>query len=71
MMLAKMEDRMIELPRKMRPREAARFIGIAVSTLARMRARGNGPPFSKPSGRIVLYDKEQIEKWLRLHARCN
>jgi len=49
---------------KMRPRDAARFIGIAVSTLARMRMRGEGPPFSKPGSRIVIYDRMQIEQWL-------
>ena len=50
---------------KMRPRDAARFIGIAVSTLARMRTRGKGPPFSKPGSRIVIYDRMHIEQWLR------
>ena len=62
---------MTVFPKKMRPRDAARFIGIAVSTLARMRARGDGPPFSKPSGRIVLYDCQQIEQWLRRYMHCN
>ena len=57
--------------KKMRPRDAASFIGIALSTLARMRARGHGPPFSKPSGRIVIYDQQQIERWLLGHIRCN
>ena len=62
---------MTVFPKKMRPRDAARFIGIALSTLARMRARGDGPPFSKPSGRIVIYDQQQIERWLLGHIRCN
>ena len=69
-MLRTMEGEVTEPQRKMRPRDAARFIGIAVSTLARMRARGNGPPFSKlPSSRVIVYDREEIEKWLR--KNCN
>ncbi|HEX2520842.1 MAG TPA: helix-turn-helix domain-containing protein [Terriglobia bacterium] len=60
---------MAEQQKKMRPKHAARFIGIAMSTLARMRARGDGPVFSKPSSRIIVYDREEIEKWLR--ANCN
>jgi hypothetical protein len=58
-----------EHPKKMRPKHAARFIGIAMSTLARMRARGDGPMFSKPTSRIIVYDREEIEKWLR--KNCN
>jgi hypothetical protein len=42
---------------------AARFIGIAVATLAKMRCMGGGPLFVK-LGRRVLYRRSDLIAWL-------
>jgi len=44
-------------------REAARFIGVAVSTLAKMRCLGGSPAFVK-AGRKVLYRRCDLIEWL-------
>jgi len=63
-----------ELAIRMRTTEAARYIGLAPSTLSRMRIRGDGPPYSK-GARIVVYDCRDLEEWLcarlRLTTRSN
>jgi helix-turn-helix protein len=44
-------------------RAAARFLGLAVATLAKMRCMGGGPPFVK-AGRRVLYRRSDLIEWL-------
>jgi hypothetical protein len=45
------------------PEAAAEFLGLAVSTLAKMRLTGNGPVYCK-LGRRVVYRREDCEAWL-------
>jgi hypothetical protein len=45
------------------PDAAAEFLGLAVSTLAKMRLTGNGPVYCK-LGRRVVYRREDCEAWL-------
>lgn len=49
---------------KLRPPDAAKYLGMSASTLAKMRVRGDGPPYSKVGPRIVVYDVDDIEQWL-------
>lgn len=49
---------------KLRVPEAARYLRLSQSTLAKMRLRGDGPPYSLASRRIVLYDKADLDQWL-------
>lgn len=54
----------------LRPPMAAKFIGVAVSTLARWRVEGNGPKFCRPGGkRFVLYSKADLIDWLEANKR--
>ena len=46
------------------PAQLAKLIPYSVKTLERMRARGQGPPFTKPSGR-VLYYRPDVFDWLK------
>ena len=46
----------------MSPQEAAQYIGVAVSTLAKMRCWGGGPEFLK-LGRKVAYEREPLDFW--------
>jgi hypothetical protein len=42
---------------------AAKFTGVAVATLAKMRCMGGSPPFIK-AGRKVLYRRSDLNEWL-------
>ena len=48
--------------RKLSVQEAARFLGLSVSTLNKLRLSGNGPGYMK-LGRRVLYDVHDLEAW--------
>lgn len=50
--------------RYLRPSHVAERIGVAASTLAQWRHRGDGPPFCKLSPTVVVYDVEALEKWI-------
>lgn len=45
-------------------RDAARFVGLSESTLAKMRLNGNGPVYCK-LGRRVVYRPSDLEDWLQ------
>jgi excisionase family DNA binding protein len=49
--------------RYLRPLEAADYLRLSVSTLAKRRLSGEGPPYSK-IGRAVLYRKSDLDDWL-------
>jgi len=59
----------MEDQRKLRAPEAAEYLGLSASTLAKMRLRGDGPPFLKAGRRIVLYDRSDLEAWLDTRRR--
>lgn len=54
----------MEGARKLRAPEAAQYLGLSTSTLAKMRLRGDGPPYLKAGRRIVIYDVHDLEAWL-------
>lgn len=56
---------------KLRTEAAARYVGLAPSTLAKMRVRGDGPPFSKAGARVVVYDIRDLDEWLRSTRRTS
>jgi predicted DNA-binding transcriptional regulator AlpA len=56
---------------KLRPAEAASFLGFSPSTLAKMRLRGDGPPYSKLGNRIVVYDRNDLEAWVNARKRSS
>ena len=56
---------------KLRTEAAARYLGLARSTLAKMRVRGDGPPFSKAGLRVVIYDMQDLNDWLRNTRRTS
>ena len=61
----------LELPnRKLSVQEAARFLGLSVSTLNKMRLNGSGPPYLK-FGRRVLYDLRDLEAWVAERKRSH
>jgi predicted DNA-binding transcriptional regulator AlpA len=52
----------------MRAPQAARFLGLSKSTLAKWRVAGSGPKFIR-AGRAVLYSKEHLQEWLAANTR--
>ncbi len=44
--------------------EAAKLVGLAPSTLAKLRLNGNGPTYCK-LGRRVVYRPADLEEWLQ------
>jgi hypothetical protein len=61
---------MINSPFVLSARDAARAMGIAPSTLAKMRLSGNGPVYCK-LGRRVVYRREDLAAWLESHVARN
>lgn len=50
------------LPRLLRSQEAADYLGLGQSTLAKLRLTGGGPVFRK-LGRSVRYHPDDLERW--------
>jgi hypothetical protein len=48
---------------KLIPRDAARHLGLAPSTLAKMRCRGGSPTFLR-LGRKIVYVRADLDVWL-------
>ena len=55
--------------RRLRAPEAAAYLGLAPSTLAKMRLRGDGPPYHKAGPRVVVYSLSDLEDWLKANRR--
>lgn len=45
--------------------EAAEYLRITEDWLAKLRAKGAGPQYHRPGGRIVRYDRTELDKWVR------
>jgi predicted DNA-binding transcriptional regulator AlpA len=43
--------------------EVADYLGVAVSTLAKWRWEGTGPPFERIGNRTVRYDWDEVVRW--------
>lgn len=54
----------------LRPEEAAKFLRLSASTLARWRCTGNGPRFIKLGGSI-LYRPEDLQAFIEQRVRKN
>lgn len=50
--------------RVIQTKEAAQFVGLSESTLAKLRLNGNGPTYCK-LGRRVVYRPADLEAWLQ------
>jgi excisionase family DNA binding protein len=54
--------------RMLRTREAAIYTGLATSTLEKLRVYGGGCRYIR-IGRVVLYDRADLDAWLASHRR--
>lgn len=48
----------------MRTGEAAEYVRLAPATLAKLRIRGEGPRYAKTGPRLVIYDRDELDRWL-------
>ncbi len=55
------------LPEFLTPTQAAALSGYTVKALEVMRAKREGPPYSKPDGRSVRYRVDELRAWLSQH----
>jgi len=55
----------------MRAADAARYLALSPSTLAKMRLRGDGPPFIKAGPRAVAYRRTDLDSWLEARLRSS
>ena len=52
------------------PKEAAHFLKLSTSWLAKARMRGDGPPYIK-FGRAVRYDEVALLQWMKSQQRLS
>jgi len=57
--------------RFLRPIQVEALYGLTQKFLAHARGRGDGPPFVKPSPRLVLYAVADLERWLAARRRLS
>ena len=55
----------------LRTPDAARYLGLSPSTLAKLRLRGDGPAYFKSGRRIVVYDVEELVSYLLKRKRVS
>lgn len=55
---------MIDRTELMRPPNAAKYLGLSASTLAKQRLRGDGPKFVRLSARAIGYLQTDLNSWL-------
>jgi predicted DNA-binding transcriptional regulator AlpA len=61
----------MRLPRVLRTPEAAKYLGLAVSTLEIRRLTGGGPKFVRIGVRAVGYLIDDLDDWIRSRARLS
>jgi predicted DNA-binding transcriptional regulator AlpA len=49
----------------LRTKEAAARVGLAETTLEKLRCLGGGPPYFKVSRKRVVYDAAELDAWAR------
>ena len=54
-----------------RPAEAAAYTGVARSTLAKRRLRGDPPTYFKVANNTVVYAIEDLDAWLQSCRRSS
>lgn len=67
--MSQLDNPKATIPRaKLRTDLAAKYIGLSVSTINKLRLTGGGPTYIK-LGRTVVYDIADLDAWLDAHRR--
>lgn len=51
--------------------EASEYSHVSVTNLAQLRYQGSGPKYLKPTPRVVLYRREDLDAWLNASERTS
>ena len=54
----------VQQQRWLTPKEAAKYLGCGVSTLAIYRSMGTGPSYTKWAATMVRYDVQDLNAWM-------
>lgn len=46
------------------PEQAGEFLHLTVGHLAQLRYRGQGPTYLKPTPKVILYRRSDLDTWL-------
>jgi predicted DNA-binding transcriptional regulator AlpA len=58
------------IERLLTPKEAAHFLRVSLSWLAKARMRGDGPPYI-PIGRSIRYGEAALQQWMKSRQRLS
>jgi predicted DNA-binding transcriptional regulator AlpA len=61
----------VDLPQLLNERELAPILGVSLPTLRRWRAKNQGPPVIKISGRLCRYSLHTVFRWLASHEKAD
>ena len=53
----------------LKPVDVSKITGLSISTLAKHRMTGDGPPFVKLGHRRVAYRRQAIDEWIAARER--
>jgi len=56
---------------KLKPKEAAQYLRLSASLLAKFRCHGGGPQYAKAGPRLVLYEVQDLDAWLKARVCSN
>jgi predicted DNA-binding transcriptional regulator AlpA len=59
------------IERLLTPKEAAHFLRVSLSWLAKARMRGDGPPYIRVSPRSIRYTEAAVIQWMKLRQRLS
>jgi predicted DNA-binding transcriptional regulator AlpA len=63
------DDLKAKRPKYMRPAEAARFLGVSISTLKRYREMDGFPAGIMLSSRAIIFSAAELEAWIESKKR--
>ena len=56
---------------RLKPTQAADYLGLKPSTLAKWRVRGDGPRYAKLGRKIVVYETDDLDQWVAGQKRSS
>lgn len=62
-MESQISSQLDDLKRWLRERDAAVHVGLAPSTMAKLRLSGSGPRYVKMT-RAIVYDRRELDRWM-------
>jgi predicted DNA-binding transcriptional regulator AlpA len=69
-MTVKPDNPVATIERLLTPKEAAHFLRVSLSWLAKARMRGDGPPYIR-IGRSIRYSQAALLQWMKSRQRLS